>query len=228
MEIHKSEFVDSIIRVYSVLSSCSGRNLVDGFNRVKPISNSHDRSLASNNPDPGNLAPSPEEHDFTDAGLKYISQMLLEEEDLEHKPCMFQETLALQAAEKSFYDVLGQKYPPSQSQSQSQSQSLQNVNSLTSNFTWNQSQPSAIQSYPVLCGTHDLVVHSFASSNSSTNGLNKPLVTLFTPTQFLESSRAKRIRCGEEDDYEDRARRSKQFAILLKRPVNNQRCMTRF
>ncbi|XAR58973.1 hypothetical protein NMG60_11014572 [Bertholletia excelsa] len=206
MEIHKSEFVDSIIGVNTVLSSCSGRNLVDGFNRVKPISNPHDRSLASNNPDPGNLSPSPKEHDFTDAGLKYISQMLMEEEDLEHKPCMFQDTLALQAAEKSFYDVLGQKYPPSQSQS------LQGINSLTSNFTWNQSQSSAIQPYPVLCGSHDLVVRSFASLNSSMNGLNEPLVSLVTPTQFPESSRAKRIRCGEEDDYEDRARRSKRFA----------------
>ncbi|PSS09420.1 Scarecrow-like protein [Actinidia chinensis var. chinensis] len=48
-----------------------------------------------------------------DATLKLISQMLMEEDDLENKPCMFQECLALQATEKSFYDVLGEKYPPS-------------------------------------------------------------------------------------------------------------------
>jgi hypothetical protein len=36
-----------------------------------------------------------------------------EEYDLENKPCMLQECLRLQAAEKSFYDVLGQKYPHS-------------------------------------------------------------------------------------------------------------------
>ncbi|XAR58972.1 hypothetical protein NMG60_11014571 [Bertholletia excelsa] len=39
--------------------------------------------------------------------------MLMEEDDLESKPCMFQECLALQATEKSFYDVIGEKYPPS-------------------------------------------------------------------------------------------------------------------
>ncbi|XAR51689.1 hypothetical protein NMG60_11006395 [Bertholletia excelsa] len=47
-----------------------------------------------------------QEYDFSSETIKYINQMLMEEEDLEHKPCMFQESLALQAAEKSFYDVL--------------------------------------------------------------------------------------------------------------------------
>ncbi|PRQ34150.1 hypothetical protein RchiOBHm_Chr5g0065641 [Rosa chinensis] len=44
--------------------------------------------------------------------LKYISDTLLEE-DLEGKPCMLQNCLALQAAEKSFYDLLNPKYRPS-------------------------------------------------------------------------------------------------------------------
>lgn len=34
-----------------------------------------------------------------------------EEDDLERKPCMLQDCLRLQAAEKSFYDVLGRSYP---------------------------------------------------------------------------------------------------------------------
>ncbi|XVE76377.1 hypothetical protein DITRI_Ditri12bG0167600 [Diplodiscus trichospermus] len=38
------------------------------------------------------------------------------EEDMEDKSCMLQESLDLQAAEKSFYDVLGKKYPPSPEQ----------------------------------------------------------------------------------------------------------------
>lgn len=50
--------------------------------------------------------------DFSDGVLKFISQMLMEE-DIEEKTCMFQESAALQAAEKSFYEVLGEKYPPS-------------------------------------------------------------------------------------------------------------------
>ncbi|CAL2263978.1 unnamed protein product [Prunus armeniaca] len=47
--------------------------------------------------------------------IKYISDILLEE-DLEGKPCMLQDCLALQAAEKSFYDVLNQNDHPSPKQ----------------------------------------------------------------------------------------------------------------
>ncbi|KAG8496394.1 hypothetical protein CXB51_007595 [Gossypium anomalum] len=49
--------------------------------------------------------------DVSDTVLKYISQVLLEE-DMEEKPCMFHDSLALQAAEKSLYEVLGESYPP--------------------------------------------------------------------------------------------------------------------
>ncbi|KAF6150339.1 hypothetical protein GIB67_034038 [Kingdonia uniflora] len=54
---------------------------------------------------------SPEDCDFNDTVLKYISQMLMEE-DMEEKSCMVQESLALQAAEKPFYEALGKNYPP--------------------------------------------------------------------------------------------------------------------
>ncbi|XP_030464300.2 scarecrow-like protein 14 [Syzygium oleosum] len=53
--------------------------------------------------------------DSPDPMLKYINQMLMEE-DMEDKPCMFHDPLALQAAEKSLYDVLCQKDHPSQNQ----------------------------------------------------------------------------------------------------------------
>ncbi|KAF3454683.1 hypothetical protein FNV43_RR05131 [Rhamnella rubrinervis] len=62
-------------------------------------------------------ADSPESNDFSNAILKYINEMLMEEEDLEDKPCMLQDCLALQAAEKSLYDVIGQEYPSSFNQS---------------------------------------------------------------------------------------------------------------
>ncbi|XP_022755786.1 scarecrow-like protein 33 isoform X2 [Durio zibethinus] len=41
---------------------------------------------------------------------RYINEMLMEE-DLEEKTCMLQDCLSLQAAEKSFYEVLGHEYP---------------------------------------------------------------------------------------------------------------------
>ncbi|KAG2723764.1 hypothetical protein I3760_02G184900 [Carya illinoinensis] len=50
-----------------------------------------------------------EDCDFSDVVLRYINQMLMEE-DMEEKACMFQE--ALQATEKSLYEALGEKYPP--------------------------------------------------------------------------------------------------------------------
>lgn len=53
-----------------------------------------------------------EDLDFSDALLRYINQMLMEE-DMGDKTYMLQESLDLQAKEKSFYEALGKKYPPS-------------------------------------------------------------------------------------------------------------------
>ncbi|VFR03324.1 unnamed protein product [Cuscuta campestris] len=47
-----------------------------------------------------------EEGDYPATTLKYISQMLMEEEDLETQPCMFRDCMALQATEKYFSDAL--------------------------------------------------------------------------------------------------------------------------
>ncbi|XP_062015940.1 scarecrow-like protein 30 [Rosa rugosa] len=62
------------------------------------------------------LSPNSEEETFdinyfNNPMLKYISDILLDEE-LEGKNCMLQDSLSLQAAEKSFYDVLNPKDPP--------------------------------------------------------------------------------------------------------------------
>lgn len=51
------------------------------------------------------------ESSFTFAVFKYIDDILMEE-NVEEQTCMLQDFLALQATEKSFYDVLGQNYPP--------------------------------------------------------------------------------------------------------------------
>ncbi|CAH9073173.1 unnamed protein product [Cuscuta europaea] len=47
-----------------------------------------------------------EEEDYPDATLKYIRQMLMEEEDLENQPFMSIDSMALQATEKHLSDVL--------------------------------------------------------------------------------------------------------------------------
>ncbi|XVF20034.1 hypothetical protein REPUB_Repub11eG0163200 [Reevesia pubescens] len=68
-------------------------------------------SLLSMDKDGGDSCSPSDDSDFSDTVLKYISQVLLEE-DMEEKPCMFHDSLALQAAEKSLYEVLGESYPP--------------------------------------------------------------------------------------------------------------------
>ncbi|XP_021829773.1 scarecrow-like protein 14 [Prunus avium] len=61
------------------------------------------------------LSPEGDDSDYSDSVLKYINQVLMEE-DMVTKPCMFHDPLAVQAAEKSLYEVLGEKYPPSPDQ----------------------------------------------------------------------------------------------------------------
>ncbi|XP_027158482.1 scarecrow-like protein 14 [Coffea eugenioides] len=79
-----------------------------------------DTSSFSPSPGTGNLpafssgsseVDSPDDGD-SDPVLRYLNQILLEE-NMEEKPSMFPDPLALRAAEKSLYDALGQKYPPS-------------------------------------------------------------------------------------------------------------------
>lgn len=53
--------------------------------------------------------------DYFGGVYDYIKKMLMEEDDLDHRPCMFQDCSALQAAEKYFFDALcDQPSPPPQ------------------------------------------------------------------------------------------------------------------
>ncbi|KAI6668962.1 hypothetical protein NL676_003847 [Syzygium grande] len=56
-----------------------------------------------------------EDYDFGDAALKYINQMLMEE-DIEEKSIGCHEASALEAAEKSLYEVIGERYLPAADQ----------------------------------------------------------------------------------------------------------------
>ncbi|XP_030542522.1 scarecrow-like protein 9 [Rhodamnia argentea] len=57
-------------------------------------------------------APYTEETECSDAVFGYISRILMEE-DIAEKTCMLQDSLDLLSAERSFYEVLGETYPPS-------------------------------------------------------------------------------------------------------------------
>ncbi|CAL8999173.1 unnamed protein product, partial [Prunus brigantina] len=100
----------------------SNQNLVNGFQvNHEPANppflptNSDHPSDSSTSLSSGSDGDTFDISDCSQPVLKYISDILLEE-DLEGKPCMLQDCLALQAAEKSFYDVLNQKDPPSPNQ----------------------------------------------------------------------------------------------------------------
>ncbi|XP_075635528.1 scarecrow-like protein 34 [Castanea sativa] len=53
---------------------------------------------------------SSDDSDFSETVLKYINQILMEE-NIENKPCLFYDPLGLKDTEKSFYDALGKKNP---------------------------------------------------------------------------------------------------------------------
>lgn len=104
------------------VSSCSNQNLVNGLKLNHDSIDHHPPNLQTNpqsDPFPSwessSDGDSPDSSDHSNAVLKYISEILMEE-DLEGKPCMLQDCLALQAKEKSFYDAIGQKYPTSLNQ----------------------------------------------------------------------------------------------------------------
>ncbi|CAH8354631.1 unnamed protein product [Eruca vesicaria subsp. sativa] len=75
--------------------------LFDGYNY-----NNQNAFVTSSEEDPA------DEFDFSDAVLGYISQILMEE-DMDDRVCMLQESLDLEAAERSLYEAIGKKYPPS-------------------------------------------------------------------------------------------------------------------
>lgn len=131
-----------------------------------------------------------DDDDFSDTVLKYINQMLMEE-DMEAKPCMFHDPLALQAAEKSLYEALGEKYSPSPNQppfccAESPDDSAGNISSSSCSSTGvslnsvsmfvdpAEIKPSALPN-PVPAG-FDFQLSSLSSSNFPYNSLSELLV----------------------------------------------------
>lgn len=105
---------------------------------------------------------SPDE--FSDCVFKYINQILVDE-NIVAKQSMFHDPLALQATEKSFYEVLGETYRPPGVNEEIPEENLEySTNSSTSGSTSNDSR-SAVQTssleYPLLS--------SFGSTGSVAN-----------------------------------------------------------
>lgn len=127
---------------------------------------------------------SPDDLDFSDEVLKYISHILMEE-DVEEKTCMFQESAALEAAEKSFKEVIGEQSPLSIDHRQHHS----------SNFyeTFQNNHPDGnllVQSGPQ---------YSYGSSSSSNTIDDSPVSTLRIPDMFSDSQSAMQFKKGVEE-----------------------------
>lgn len=126
---------------HASVSFSSNRNLFNGYQLNDTMSDPNP-SFNSFNPEPPNDSTSSSSSSNSSSEgygpsnnvtLKFISDVLLEE-DLEGKTCMLQDCLALQAAEKPFYDVLGQEYPHSSNQILSCFD--KNLESPDNGFTW--------------------------------------------------------------------------------------------
>ncbi|KAK8601613.1 hypothetical protein V6N13_058702 [Hibiscus sabdariffa] len=88
----------------------SNHSLVNGFEESSSPSPDSPGESASSSGTTSSEGHPLDNAPFANEMLKYINEMLMEE-DMEEKTCMLQDCLALQAAEKSFYEALGHQYP---------------------------------------------------------------------------------------------------------------------
>ncbi|KAH7550017.1 hypothetical protein ACOSQ2_025165 [Xanthoceras sorbifolium] len=162
---------------------------------------------------PIDLAPSSINYEnsyFSYAVLKYMNDMFMEE-NIDDETCMLQDCLALQATEKSFYDVLGKKYPPSPDHFSSlanpndkspdddiifNSASSDTNNSYTAANNFVDYRSISNQVEPGSCHTPTSLVDSFENAFPVTNGdgENNP----FKPVVLEKEGRGRKIHHCED------------------------------
>jgi hypothetical protein len=158
---------------------------------------------------------SPDDSEFSETVLKYISQILMEE-NIEEKPCLFFDPLGLQVTEKSFYDALGQKYPPSLNQCHPQPYINHNVDSpddvLSGSSSGGDYGTSSSSSTSTSSDPHILAQNIFIDSESVLQfrrGLEE--ASKFLPrgnplVVDLESSRESKEEKGERENFREGSR----------------------
>ncbi|XP_060212877.1 scarecrow-like protein 14 [Lycium barbarum] len=181
-------------------------NLRDSDNLVN---RNGDISPFQSDVEPNTLVPSTaddafhEDYDFSDVVLKYINQMLMEE-DIEEKNCMFQESAALQAAERSFYDVIGQKYPPSQNHEKPFNLGQNGHYTDHSSFSYSANDGSDDVSH-VPHVTDGVALHSTSRSSYSSSGtitdvhVDSPASTERVPDIFSDRESIMQFKKGVEE-----------------------------
>ncbi|KAK6943648.1 Transcription factor GRAS [Dillenia turbinata] len=150
-----------------------------------------------------------EDCDFSDAVLKYISQMLMEE-DMDDQDFVHHESLDLQAAEMSFYEALGQKHPPSQDQTLNHFDSnvegfdgsLDNSNFVDSSWITDEYNTSGAQTVSV--NNTSLSSRSMLSSSTSVSNtvdvlVDSPINTCQIPDMYNERQSVWQFNKGVEE-----------------------------
>ncbi|GMH04265.1 hypothetical protein Nepgr_006104 [Nepenthes gracilis] len=141
-----------------------------------------------------------DDYDFSDVVLEYISQVLMKE-DVEEKICRYHGPSALEATEKSLYEAIGEKYPPSQNHVQKSfpdfGQESLNVNDSEDCASYRSSSSSSgfVMSFP--SSSKSSTQASYCSSESSGR------VTVVSPSNsqasFSSSSNASVVTDGLVD-----------------------------
>ncbi|KAH6777701.1 hypothetical protein C2S51_009013 [Perilla frutescens var. frutescens] len=234
----RMRFNDQAVPIYTDLNPANNLGASDNFLNsshadVIPVSiqTNFDSQVQSSEGD------SPEDLDFSDAVLKYINHILLEE-DVEDKAYMFQESAALQAAEKSFYEVIGEQYPASigyQQRASNLDQTFENpdekllgVNGCSGSYDsgtlcpdWN-SDPNRYR-LDVCHDTASKISHSTSQSSyadSSSSGtvvegpIDSPVSTLRIPGIFGDSPSAMQFKKGVEEASKFLPNGSNLIAVL--------------
>ncbi|KAI3817766.1 hypothetical protein L1987_11564 [Smallanthus sonchifolius] len=145
-----------------------------------------------------------EDSDFSDLVLKYINQMLMEE-DIEEKHCMFQESAALQAAERSFYNVLMVKdqnqdpdpypYPAAESMASFGISRSMNGTGLTCDVSESSILPNTLTNFDSQSRFHPL----FSSSNVVDGFVDSPVSILSFPDMFCDNRSTVRFQKGVDE-----------------------------
>ncbi|KAK4748247.1 hypothetical protein SAY87_014833 [Trapa incisa] len=132
----------------------------------------------------------PEDCDFSDTVLSYINQMLMEE-DMEDKTCMLQDSLDLQAAEKSLYDAIGEKYPPSPEIVPSSSYAAYSTSGYLEDVFFCNVQMQNWSEYSTISGAVNSSIHgsiSQSSHSSSNSAFGSVDGLVDSPSSILQSS----------------------------------------
>ncbi|XP_013614698.1 PREDICTED: scarecrow-like protein 14 [Brassica oleracea var. oleracea] len=172
--------------------------------------NSNNNNAAAETASGDRLSSPSDDSEFSDSVLKYISQVLMEE-DMEEKPCMFHDALALQAAEKSLYEALGEQYPSSMDHGASYPEKL--------------AEDSPDGSFPSGGGFSDYASTTTSSdSHWSLDGLennNRPswLQTPF-PSNFVFQSTSRSTSGGNSASFGSSMFKDSELAMQFKRGVD--------